>query len=248
MFLSINLQKLRNSEFIQFFVDLLSIFLKQKPEELGIKDQLDPISPDLESIKSIHGTMKGSEISDELKTIDNRRDNCIMGIRMVLEGYTFHYDPIINEAAQVLLNKIDTFGSKIAKQNYPTETTSLKGIYESFTKEEKLINALALLNLTAWVGQMDKDNTLFNTRYLDRVDETSKQSDDKIKVLRKSVTEKYSTLRSHMTSHATLKPTENYKLVIDQTNTLIDQYNTIIKRRGGNNKGDNTDNKDNPAK
>jgi len=241
MILSIYFRRFRNSEFIQFFNDLFSIFLKQNTEELGIKEQLDPIVPELESIKSIHATLKGSNISDDIKVIDNRRDDCITGIRKVLEGYTFHFDQPVKDAAQSLLNTIDTFGTSIAKQNYPTETTSLKGIHDSFTKEEKLINALSLLNLTDWVGQMDKENNLFNTRYIDRIDETAKQTEDKIAELRKLVVEKYYTLRNHLTSHATLKPNENYKLVIDQLNALIEKYNGIIKRRGSNNKGDSTE-------
>jgi hypothetical protein len=242
MILSIYLQRLRNSEFIQFFTDLISIFKKQNPEELGIKAQLDPLEKDVESIKTVQGTLKGSDISDELKGIDNRRDDCITGIRTVIEGFTYHFEQNIREAAEALLTKIDSFGSSIARQNYPTETTSLKGIIDSFTKEEKLKSALSLVNLTSWAAQMEKENNLFNQRYLDRIDETSKQSEDKITALRKSTIEKYFTLREHVSSHATLNTNENFKTIIDQLNALIDKYNGIIKRRGGNNKTDNSSN------
>jgi hypothetical protein len=61
--------------------------------------------------------------------------------------------------------------------------------------------------------------------------------------LRKSITEKYYILREHVSSHAILKTNENYKLVIDQLNSLIDKYNGIIKRRGGNNKGEDIEKK-----
>jgi uncharacterized protein YeaO (DUF488 family) len=242
MILSIYLKKLRNSEFIQFFTDLISIFKKFNPEEMGIKAQLDPLEKDIESIKSVHNTLKGSDISDEIKEIDVRRDDCITGIRTVVEGYTYHYEQSVREAAQALLTKIDSFGTSIAKQNYPTETTSLKGIIDSFNKEEKLKNALTTVNLTAWAAQMEKENNQFNQRYLDRIDETSKQTDDKIAALRKSTVEKYFTLREHVSSHATLNTNANFKTIIDQLNILIDKYNGIIKRRGGNGKGDNGNN------
>ncbi len=241
------MQKLRNSEFIQFIADLLSIFQKQNTTELGIKEQIDPIIPDLESMKTIHGTMKGSDISDELKAIDDRRDDCIKGIHAVLEGFTYHFDTNIKEAAQTLLNTIDTFGASIAKQNYPTETTSLKGIIDIFNTQEKAKSAVALLNIGTWANQTEKENNLFNTRYLDRVDETAKLTDDKIKELRKSITEKYFTLRDHVTAHATLKQNENYKLIIDQLNSLIEKYNGIVKKRVGNNKTDVVVKTDTPA-
>lgn len=244
MLLTIYLRKLRNSEFIQFVTDLFSIFNKHNTQAIGIKDQLDPIATDLESMKTVQATMK-SDANDTIKSIDDRRDDCITGIRTVIDGYTYHYDPNYSEAAQLLLEKIDSFGTSIARQNYPTETVSLNGIYDSFTKDEKLKKAVSLLNITSWADQMNADNTLFNQQFLNKVDEDSKQSNDKIVELRKSVMEKYATLRTHVNSHATLNTNESYKVIVDQLNTLIETYNGIIKRRGANNKGDSANTPEN---
>jgi hypothetical protein len=249
MILSIYFKKLRNSEFIQFFTDLFSILAKFNTKEMLIQDQIEPIKPDLETVRTINATATGSDISDELDEIDNRRDKCINGIKTVVEGYTNHYDAKIREAAQLLLNKIETFGPGIAKQNYPTETTSLKGIVDAFKNEEKLKLALAFLGLTPWAEKMEEENNLFNTRYLARVDEVSKETNDKIIVLRKSINEKYYTLREHIKSHATLKTNDQYPALIDQLNALIDKYNGIVKRRSGKNKGNGGDTTpDAPAK
>ncbi|MBN1253401.1 MAG: hypothetical protein JXR51_16445 [Bacteroidales bacterium] len=231
MLQTIKLYNLRNGEFLQFFIDAITISLKFNTEELGIKEQINSIISEIESFKSIYGQNRGSDISDELKDIDIRRDNCITGIRIVLEGYKHHYNTAFSEAATILLNKIDSFGSAIARQNYQIETSSINGIINSFNKEENLSNAILTLSLTDWINKMDEENKLFNRRYLDRIDEASKQSEDKVKELRKTTIEKYRIFSNHLTAHITLKGEESYKPISDQLNELIDKYNLIISRR-----------------
>ena len=234
MIKSITLQKLRNSEFIQFFLNMFSIIRKYDTNELNIDGELNAVVDEVEKIKKNHGADKGSEISNELKEIDNRRDDCITGIRMIAEAYTYHYEKNIKEAAELLLNKIDDFGPSIAKQNYPTETTSINGIVDAFNTDKKFKEALNLLHLLDWAAQMDTENTYFNQRYLDRIDEQSKQSVENIKDLRKLSTEKYYTLRDHLVAHATLQG-EPYTTIINQLNELIDEYNIVLNRRKGSN-------------
>jgi len=102
-----------------------------------------------------------------------------------------HYDETTRQAAGLLLNKIHNFGPSIARQNYPTETTSINGIIDSFNTEPKLKEALKLLKLAEWTKKLDSQNKLFSKRYIDRIDESAKQSDDKIKELRSTTTENF---------------------------------------------------------
>ncbi len=238
MLRSIKLLCLRNSEFIQFFTDLISIFSRHNPDELGIENQLNPVADELEKMKDIHGTDRGSEISNELKILDDHRDESITGILKVVEGFMLHYDEAIREAAELLLNKIHNFGPSIARQNYPTETASINGIIDSFNTESKLKEALKLLKLVSWAKKLDSQNQLFNKRYIDRIDESAKQSDDKIKELRSTTTENYYILRDHLNAHATLNAEGGYIPLIDQLNELTDEYNLLINRRIGTNADD----------
>ena len=232
MLLSIYLMRLRNSKFIQFFANLISILLKYQPKELGIEEQLQAVVEEIEKIKPLHGSDKSSEISAELKDLDDFRDDCINGIEKVLDGYTNHYDPDIKKTAELLLSKIQNYGPTIARQNYPTETASLTSITDAFISEEKFITGLAKLTLTTWVGKLKEKNDFFNQRYLDRVDESAKKNDDKIKELRQSTTTNYYELRDHLNAHYTLKK-EKFSPIMAELNVLIDEYNGIIKRRRG---------------
>ncbi len=232
MLQTIKLMKLRVKEFIQFFADFTSILERNNPEALKIKEQLKPVVDELEKIKVIDGTDKGSDISEELKLIDERRDDDITGIRIVVEGYTYYYEEKTRKAAELLLNIIDNYGPSIARQNYPTETASINGIMEKFKSDDECKNALSLLNLNNWTVKLDEENTLFNQRYLDRVDEKAKQSEEKIKELRKSTTDYYYELRDHLNSHSTLNK-GSYKPVMDKLNKLIEEYNGIVNRRKG---------------
>ena len=236
MLQTIKLMKLRIKEFTQFFMDLITIIDRYGGEKLKVATQVKPVAENTKKLKEISDEERGSEISDELKQIDDNRDEDIIGIRTVVEGYTHHYDEKIKEAAELLLKSIDHFGPSIAKQNYPTETASLSGISKKFTTDKKCIEALSVIHLNDWFLKMDKENKFFNERYIDRTDENSKKLDEKAKELRKTVTEDYYTLRNHLNAYATIEE-EAYSPVIKQINDLIVQYNDMVARRQGN-KGD----------
>ncbi len=233
----IKLLRLRNSEFIQFFFDFIKIILRHKPEELGVKEQLNPVVEEFEKVKSLYGAGQGSRISKDLEDIDGDRDSCINGIHGVIDAYTNHYDDEVKAAANLLLDKIENYGPSIAKQNYQAETISLTGLTEAFSSEPTYIEALAKISLTEWVGQMKSKNDFFNDRYHDRVDEIAVQSNDKIKELRKTITTNYYTLRDHLNAHSTLKG-EAFKIVMAKLNELITEYNLVIKKRQGSTNGE----------
>jgi len=232
MLQNLKFSRIRNSEFIQFIVDFIAILLKFNPKELGIEEQLNPVETELKKMEELQGANRGSDISKELGEIDTRRDNCIDGILGIAEAYLLHFNQEFREAASLIVNKINNYGTAIARQNYPTETASINGITAAFSSEPALQNALTKLHLTEWAAKLKEENDFFNQRFLDRVDETSKKSDLKTKELRKNITDNYNTLRNHLNSHSTLNAT-TFKPIMDQLNELIDKYNGMVNRRSG---------------
>lgn len=234
MLQSLILLKLRNSEFIQFFADFIAIITRHNTEPLLVEEQLSPVAENLEKAKTLYRESKGNDISEELESIDDARDDCITGISGVAEGYSNHYVEATREAADLILNKIGIFGSSIARQNYPTQTATLDGIANIYNTDADVKNAATLLHLNAWFEKMESLNVFFNKRLLDRIDDKAKQSDDKLKELRNIITQHYYILRNHLNAHATLSK-DIYEPVMSQLNELIEEYNGILKRRAGKN-------------
>lgn len=231
MFKTINLRYLRGSEFIQFFSDIISICTKATIDTLGIKDQTVDLENKVTAIKDGYAKEQGSDITQELILIDNRRDDCLVGIRGVCEAYTNHYEPTLAEAGKLLLDKIDSFGSRLAKQSYQAETTIINKLTADFETDAEFISALGLLKLDLWAKQLKAENELFNQRFLDRINEDAQDKEESFKELRLEIMDAYKTLISHISAHATIKGTEEYLILIDPINSLIDNYNTTLKRR-----------------
>lgn len=231
MFLSIHLNNLRNSEFIQFFNDILSIYNKCDTQTLGVKVQVDTLEHLIVRLQKGFGKKRASNISEELAEIDARRDNCITAIRNITESYVLHYNKNTAHAANKLLQKIDSFGPSIARQNYQAETSIINKLSHSFNTEPELQKALNLLHLKEWAEQLKKENKLFNLRFLDRINEEAQDNNENFLALRIEVTGHYRTLCNHITAHATLKGKEAYLPIIDPINSLIENYNTTLKRR-----------------
>ncbi|MBI9069498.1 MAG: hypothetical protein JEZ09_19535 [Salinivirgaceae bacterium] len=228
---SINLRSLRSGEFTQFTNDVMAILAKADTETLGIKDQAADFNTAVEQLQAGFNKERGSDITAELTEIDARRDACISGIEKLSEAYTLHFEPVIAKAAQELLHKIESYGPRIAKQNYQTETTIINNLTQAVETDADLKDAVSKLYLSDWFDQLKKENNWFSQRFLDRIDEEAQQSDEKFKELRDTASEAYRTLCMHITAHVTLKGIAGYDAIINQLNSLIDAYNLTLKRR-----------------
>jgi molybdopterin converting factor small subunit len=232
MIKGLKISHLRNSEFIEFFTNLIAIIFKFDPEKLGIKKRFELIEPNLKKVEELHGKLKKSKFTKEKEDLDKERDKCIKGISKIIDGYTDHYDEKIKEAAEILLAKIDTYGSSIADQNYPTETTSLTGITTAFTTEKIYIQALETLHLAEWSQLMKEKNDTFRDRYLASIEEKALVDEEKVKDLRITIGQDYGELKKHINAHLTLTP-ENYQALVAEINSLLDEFNGLLNRRKG---------------
>ena len=83
----------------------------------------------------------------ELATLDERRDNGIICLRKLADGYINHHDPAKRQAGKRLLNAIDKYGRQISKMNYQAETSVLDNLVVDLQKGEANAAAVKLLGL-----------------------------------------------------------------------------------------------------
>jgi len=177
-----------------------------------------------------------SEKTQELLTIDERRDNAINGIYYFLLGYSYHYDADMQQKSQLLLANMALYGSGIARLNYQAETATINNLLRDWENKPDLADAITTFSLTSWVNELKTANEEFNTKYLLRTQEYGDASPETIKSKREETNAAYYALRDRIDAlHLLVEtPPSPYATVINQLNALTDQYNNLLINRTGN--------------
>jgi hypothetical protein len=233
MIQTIFLRSLRNSEFIRFNKDVLSICKNNNPVALGIAAQVTALQTATTPLDDLFVKERGNLITPELETLDARRDDALTGIRMYAEAQTHHFNPVVATAGQQILAGMDKYGRNLPRLNYIAETEVIVSLADDFSNDPELSSAIATLNLHDWAKELSTANTLFNTRYLARNTDYAAQPGGNLQEQRDATAETYRMLADHIIAHATLTPSVAYSKLIKEINTLIDQYNQLLSNRGG---------------
>lgn len=230
---AIELKLLRNAEYLQYVKDYLGIINLNNPEQLGIDAKLAVLTTKATELEALYKKALASEKTQELLTIDERRDNAINGIYYFLLGYTYHYDADLQQKAQLLLANMALYGSGIARLNYQAETATLNNLLRDWENKPDLADAITTFGLTSWVNELKTANEEFNTKYLLRTQEYGDASPETIKSKREETNAAYYALRDRIDAlHLLVEtPPSPYATVINQLNALTDQYNKLLINR-----------------
>jgi len=238
---SVNFKLFRKSESVQFFNDIVTLCSESNPQALNIEAQLSTLNECVNSLNSNFATDRSSEITNDLISLDQRRDKAIVCLRMLTEGFTNHYDSAKSDAATLLLQTIDKYGNKISKMNYQAETSTLDNLGDELQNDAKAAELVSQLGLSDLVGEMIEANTAFNTRYLDRVKEKAGGNEIAIGELIKESVANFRLLTAHIEAHSTLDPSAEISTLIDRINELTERYNLTVKRKHTDNEVDDDD-------
>jgi hypothetical protein len=139
----------------------------------------------------------------------------------------------------VLTNALKPYGSGIALLNYPLETAQIDSLVGDITSKPNLMAAANTLGLASWFTELGNANSAFNKKYLYRTQELAAANPDNIKALRVIANDKYYELRNMIDGfYVTKKKIDPWKKTTNELNALIDQYNTLLNNRKGNDGSD----------
>ena len=239
MITAIDLSKLRNGEYISFLKNFSEIIDLNDTNALLVKDEKDLLDAENKKIEDLFLILKGSQLTPEIEALDARRDKAINGITITINGYTYYFEADKAEAADVLTNALKPYGSGIALLNYPLETAQIDSLVDDITGKPNLMAAANTLGLASWFTELGNANSAFNKKYLDRTQELAAANPDNIKALRVIANDKYYELRNMIDGfYVTKKKIDPWKKTINELNALIDQYNTLLNNRKGNDGSD----------
>lgn len=223
----------RLQEFIQFISNTLMIVKQHGPDKMKVKELYQALYQNQEKLQNAYKQTTNSDITPLLARLDDQRDQAVICLRQVSEGYSHHPQEKLQAAAQTVLACIDKYGDKLYSLNYSAETAALKNLVRDFQTVQECIDAIQALGMDTVVTEMKNANLKFEKLFVQRLEEFSQEELASTKAMNQQTTEAYKTLVQHIDAHATLAPSEAYTSFINHINENIEHFNQLVDRRKG---------------
>ena len=237
---AITLYDLKNGEYLNFLKNYSQIIELNNANTLLVEDEKNALDAEITKIDALYSISQKSELTPEIEALDARRDKAINGIVITINGLSYHFDSAKSNAANLLTEALKPYGSGIANLNYVLETAQIESLVADITSKPHLMDAANELGIADWFTELATANTEFNSKYLARTQQLGAANPDNIKALRQVANQKYYDLRDMLDGfYITKKKIDPWKKTINELNALIDQYNTLLNNRKGND-GSNT--------
>lgn len=230
--------KLRIPESNQFFGDVLGVCKKADPVALNFQAQFLGLEESHQELNKSFKKQKASMRTAELALLDARRDDAIICLRKLVDGYTNHHDESKKVAGKLLKLTIDKYGRQISKMNYQAETSVLDNVVVDLEDGGEKAAAVTLLGVSDTVAEIKASNGLFSATFLDRVGEDAAKAMVASGELVMECRGKYELLAKHIEANATINPSGAYTSLINELNALIEKFNTLLAIRQGRKNGD----------
>jgi hypothetical protein len=231
MIQTIYLHKLRHSEFIQFMNQLLGLTADNDVEALKVKKPYDALASIMVEANGLFKKDPSNLLTEELLNLDTDRDNAFNGIRFTVEGALHHPVKELQAHARLLDMNIKQYGTGIANLNYFSETTVLKNLLNDWRTKPELTQAISALNLTEWQKQLEKVNTEFDQKYMERNQHSGAVPQKTFREIRSEAIASYYKLRDYIDSHSILNDgADPWGKLTSEINALIDRANLLLSR------------------
>jgi hypothetical protein len=172
----INFNLWRNAEFLSYLTQvskLLKAFNTGSAPAVFTSSLagLDAAIADLELLFKQDPQSPGTA---RLKDLDARRDGLVTGVSLLCRAYTTHEDDEVRAAASLLLHSLSVYGPRVARQDYPTQTVSIRALLSDWKNKPELAGAItAVPGLANWLPPLATTNEAFDQAYLDRNEKTA---------------------------------------------------------------------------
>ncbi len=224
------LTRYRNSEFIQYLRDTLTIFKAFDLKTLKLDVYIGPIEASIAKLDEVFVIASKNGNTEALEAADARRDDAIIGIRTVAVGYERHHQDNIRTAAKTILNLIDKYGTGIAAFGHIAETNAITSIVKELETVPELGNAVGTLNILDWVAELKEANITFNDIFITRNKDLADQPDQNLKELRTPAMASYNNLINKTEAYLSITDNPKYKDILNQIDTIVLKYNASVPK------------------
>ncbi len=233
---SVPLTRLGVASKIQFFENILSIIDSNDATLLKVESQSSALKTRWQELSNLYTTDAKNPLSQEIYNLDLQRDECLLSLWLIIEGYS--HSPI-NEmklAGEKLLRNISLYANSpysFAKQSYDVETSNITNLLSGWQTDTELKNAVNVLGVLQTTTILADLNTQHKTKLLARNEMYAAETTDTSKQKQAEATTAYYELCKALNSFAYVTPSSLYTKTINEINALIDSINLSLKQKAG---------------
>lgn len=220
----------RNTESLQFFTDVVDICKKNDVQKLKLTDPLARLEQNNRDLSASFKVMSGSDLTEMLTHCDQRRDDAVVCLRKVADGYTNHHKPELRQAGLKILQTIDKYGGSIQKLNYQSQTSTTDNLCKDL-KSAPIAATVEAIGMTEVVAEMEEANRLFSDTYLRRIQESANNDQIATGQLIQEAIHNFRTLVAHIKAYNVITPSDDYTSLLKQISELTDKYNSLVSNR-----------------
>ncbi len=243
---TINLNNLRNAEYIQFGKDAYKLINDADATLLGLLKATTAYKTSIDAIETAFKVEQGNPISKQLAELDEKRDNLFNGIWKITDGYLLHFNPEMVSKAELVKKNLLNYGKNTVKISYPAETANINSMITDWETKPDLTTAITALHLTEWETELKTTNTAFADAYSNRAKiEGDAASTSAVKELRLPSVKLWDKLTTTLKAQYYINEDDTatapkYLLLINSINALIDTYSNILAIRQAKSKKDSS--------
>lgn len=226
-----NLIFLHKEEFMELLRSTVDICEKHNPIALSIDSKVNAVKTIVTKLDDALIYEREKEFTKELEELDRYRDEAVTGLRYGFLMNTYHKSQSVKTAAQLLLNRIDSYGGSIARMNYESESAAIYNLINDLETEHTLKLALQKVGLQHWADHLKITNQKFRKLYSDRVEQESKHNKTSFTTIKPEAITVYTQLINRINAYIELDETNIYTMLQNELITLADRYRQIINLR-----------------
>ncbi|MCK5824836.1 MAG: hypothetical protein KAG96_05455 [Ichthyobacteriaceae bacterium] len=234
MFKNIYLSRLRHEEHVQFMTEVVKTGKELYTTGNQIEPYIKAMEPYITNISNLLNKRANVESSIDLENVDLRRYEAYVGLKLLVEGYTNHFDEIKRKSAEVLMSYFKNKGGCLRKLNYHEQTTYINNLLNDLETDKLVLEAINSLNLAVWFNELKIANTTFEDIYMYSIDRNDTNNAEAIKNLRLKLNLLYSKLNYGVFALSVVNVSTNYSEFIISVNDIVTFYDNKIKVRRAN--------------
>lgn len=226
-----NLIMLHKEETVEFLRSTVEICQKHDPVTLQIHTKVAPVRSIVSKLDEALVYEREKEFTKELEDLDRDRDEAVTGLRYGFLMYTYHWGPDIKAPAQKLLDRIDSYGSSIARMNYESESAAIHNFVNDLETDPELKAAVQKIGLQDWAKRLKVANQRFRTLYSNRIAQESTYDKISFTAIKPEATLRYAELINRINAYIELDEKDAYAPLKRELETLSERYMQIINNR-----------------
>jgi hypothetical protein len=224
------LGKANNEMWFKFFLDFRGLVSRWTPAALGIEAIYQAHELLVDTADVLLEQLRKSFITDDIKSLDKLRDDCIAGLRLAIKSLLKSADPAVRKDAYKLKTVLDNYGD-IAKMDYDTESAAIYNFAQDM--DGKYSQEVQRLGLTGRITDLKRFNSQFMELTTERYAEKTARPDRKLADVRRDVDASYANIIKVIEAFIITNPDHKLDDFVKELNIIITHYKTVDAQKQG---------------